>query len=222
MQVLRLDFEQESALDWRDQLRQIQAWGPDVFINGGLNVIAGGGPVGNSYRILQQAIEVGLVPGVAMMVTFGFPMRSADYWKMAGKEGNGVMWTASLFRPSWPGMTDYGRWFTDHFMQRYGVAPPDTSLSAFTDITIIAQALGAADEISRDALIDRLESMEFDSWRGPIRFERGAEHWHHSPPEIVIMQYQKYDQGFDEAAIIYPPTAANSAFMPPDRTDVMA
>lgn len=215
MQMLRLNFEQEVALDWRDQLRQIKEWQPDVFINGGLNVIAGGGPVGNSYHILQQAVEIGLLPKTPMMVTFGFPMRSADYWRMADKEGNGVMWPASLFRPSWPGMTDYGHWFTERFVQRYSTAPPDTCLSAFTDITIVGQALNAADEVSRDALIEKLESMEFDTWRGLLRFERGAERWHHSPPELVIMQYQKYEQGFDEAAVIYPTEAASSAYVPP-------
>jgi branched-chain amino acid transport system substrate-binding protein len=216
MEFLRCDFAQEEALDWRDDLRRIADWRPDAFINGGLNVIAGGGPVGNSYAILQQAIEVGLLPGVALMVTFGFPMRSQDYWRMAGPSGNGVMWPATRFRPSWPGMTEIGRWFTDRFIERYGFAPPDTCLSAFTDITIIGQALEMAGTDTREGLLDALESGEFDTWRGPLRFERGEQHWHHSPPELIIMQYQKVGQSFDEAAVIFPEDRSDAPYAGPD------
>jgi branched-chain amino acid transport system substrate-binding protein len=216
MEFLRFDFAQEEVLDWRDQLREIAAWQPDAFINGGVNVAAGGGPVGNSYLILQQAIEVGLLPGPALMVTFGFPMRSQDYWRMAGAAGNGVMWPASWCRPSWPGMTEIGRWFTERFIDRYGFAPPDTCMSAFTDITIMAQALEIAGSDSREALLEALESNEFQTWRGPVRFERGEQHWHHSPPDLVVMQYQKVGQSFDEAAVIYPPAVADAQFAKSD------
>jgi branched-chain amino acid transport system substrate-binding protein len=215
MQFLRMDFPQESALDWRDQLQELKAWGPDAFINGGLNVIAGGGPVGNSYRILQQAIEVGLLPGPAMMVTFGFPARSQDYWRMAGASGNGVMWPATRYRPSWDGLPAIAKWFTTRFTERYGMAPPDTCLSAFTDVTIIAQAIEAAGSAERGAILDALESETFDTWRGPLRFERGPQHWHHIPPELVILQYQKVGQTFDEVPAIYPPERADASYVNP-------
>jgi branched-chain amino acid transport system substrate-binding protein len=213
MKFLRLDFPQESTLDWREQLAEIKAWGPDAFIDGGVNVIAGGGPVGNTYHILQQAIEVGLLPGPPVMVTFGFPTRSQDYWRMAGSGGNGVMWPASRYRPSWVGLTEIGQWFTSRFIERYGVIPPDTCLSAFTDVTIIGQAIEAAGSADREAILAALESETFDTWRGPVRFERGAEHWHHSPPELVILQYQQVGQTLDEAAIIYPPERANASYV---------
>jgi branched-chain amino acid transport system substrate-binding protein len=212
MEFLRFDFEQEKALDWKDELQKTKEWRPDAFINGGLNVVAGGGPVGNSYLILQQAIEVGLLPGVPMMVTFGFPMRSQDYWRMAGDAGNGVMWPATRFRPSWSEMPPIARWFTDRFMERYGFAPPDTCLSAFTDVTVLAAAVEHAGTDDRDAVIAALETHEFDTWRGPLRFERGPEHWHHVPPELVIMQYQEPGQVFDDAAVIFPKELADGEF----------
>jgi branched-chain amino acid transport system substrate-binding protein len=219
MEFLRLDFEQEVAVDWRGQLREIKDWQPDAFINGGLNVVAGGGPVGNSYHILQQATEVGLLPGVPMMVTFGFPMRSQDYWRMAGAGGNGVMWPATKFRPSWDGMAPIARWFTDRFMARYGFAPPDTCLSAFTDVTVLGQAMEVAGSDDREAVLDALESHEFDTWRGPLRFERGPQHWHHNPPELVVMQYQQQDQVFDDAAIIWPEKLADGKYRAFDAAD---
>jgi len=215
MEFLRLGFEQGVATDWRSQLREIAAWGPDAFINGGVNVIAGGGPVGNNYRILEQAIEVGLLPGPALMVTFGFPTRSADYWQMAGPAGAGVLWPASRYRPSWPGLTEIGRWFTERYEQRYGSAPSDTALSAFTDVTVIGQAVNLAGTATREALIEALEAGEFDTWRGPIRFRRGDTHWHHSPPELVILQYQKPGQTLDEAAVVFPETLADSPYAGP-------
>ncbi|GLZ78267.1 transporter [Actinorhabdospora filicis] len=210
MEFLRIDFAQQEVLDWRADLERIAAWQPDFFVNDGVNVAADGKPPGNAYRITQQATEVGLLPAVPMMVTFGFPMRSADYWNYAGDAGNGVVWPASRFRPAWPGMTGIGRWFTERFTERFGMAPPDTSLSAFTDVTIIGAALNAAaekgelpSEISgiRKALIESLETHAFDTWRGPVRFDPAD---HHSSPELVLMQYQEVGQSFNDAAVVHP------------------
>lgn len=215
MQFLRFDFAQQEVSDWRDSLKAIADWNPDAFINGGVNVSITDSAVGNTYHILEQAIEVGLLPGVPMMVTFGFPTRSADYWRMAGQDGNGVMWAASRYRPSWPGLTPIGHWFTDRFVQRYGTLPPDTCLSAFTDVTIIGQALEQAGEYGREPLLAALESGTFDTWRGPLSFERGEQHWHHNPPELVVHQYQSFGQTFDEAAIIYPGHASDRPYAAP-------
>jgi branched-chain amino acid transport system substrate-binding protein len=207
MEFLRFDFPQEATTDVRDQLRKIADYRPDAIINDGV--------VRTNYMIVNQAAELGLRPGIPMMVTFGFPMRSADFWKAAGDAGNGILWPATRYRPSWDGITEIGRWFTDRYAERYGDQAPDTALSAFTDVTLIAKAVQIAGSDDRERVISALETNEFQTWRGPVSFSREAEHWHHSPPELQIMQYQKVGQGFDEAAIVYPDSLATTTYRPP-------
>jgi branched-chain amino acid transport system substrate-binding protein len=142
-------------------------------------------------------------------------MRSDDYWRLAGEEGNHVIWPATTYRPSWPGLTPIGQWFTQAYVADYGSFPPDNSLNAFTDITIIGQAVAAAGTADREALLDTLESATFDTWRGPVSFERGAEHWHHSPPEFMLFQYQTVGQSFDDATVIYPDDVRTGDYVGP-------
>jgi hypothetical protein len=58
------------------QIRAIRAHRPDQFINDGV--------IRTNYLIVEQAIREGLLPGTPMMVTFGFPLRSDDLWRLAG------------------------------------------------------------------------------------------------------------------------------------------
>jgi branched-chain amino acid transport system substrate-binding protein len=208
MEILRFDFPQETTTDLREQLRKISEFQPDAIINDAV--------VRTNYLIINQAAELGLRPSVPMMVTFGFPMRSADFWRESGEAGNGIMWPSTRYRPSWDGMTEIGRWFTERYQRRYGESAPDTCLSAFTDVTLIARAVDLAGSDDWDAVIEALESTDFPTWRGPVRFERGSQHWHHSPPELQIMQYQKVNQSFDEAAIVYPRSLADAEYLTSD------
>lgn len=205
--VCRFDFPQETTFDVRPHLAEVRRFGPDLIINDGV--------VRTNYMIIEQATELGLRPQVPMMVTFGFPMRSADFWRLAGPAGNGIIWPATHYRPSWAGLTAIGRWFTDRYRQRYGSFPPDTSLSAFTDVTIIARAVEDARSTDPDRLIQALENGEFATWRGPLTFDRGAEHWHHAAADICLMQYQTVDQDFDEAPVIFPDGVRTAGYASP-------
>jgi branched-chain amino acid transport system substrate-binding protein len=205
--VLRFDFEQETTVDVRAELRRIAEFEPDIVINAGV--------IRTNYLVVNQAAEVGLRPDVPMMVTFAFPMRSADFWAAAGEHGNGIIWPATYYSPSWEGLTPIGRWFTDRYIARYGSVPPDTSLSAFTDVTILGQALDLVGSDARDDLVRGLESGEFETWRGLVRFGRDATHWHHTPPELRLLQYQSVGQGFDDAAVVYPATVRTGDYLAP-------
>lgn len=207
MEFLRFDFDQETTTDVREQLRAVAAFQPDLLFNSAV--------VRTNYMVINQAEELGILPGTPMMVGFPFPMRAADYWRLAGEAGNHVVWPAIPYRPSWPGLTAIGRWFTDAYLARYGSFPPDNALNAFTDVTILGQALDLAGAAERGALLDALEAGEFDTWRGPVRFERGPVHWHHSPPEFSLMQYQRVGQTLDEAAVVYPPESATGEYVGP-------
>lgn len=205
--IIRFDFDQESTTEVYDELRQIQDFAPDVLINCGV--------VRTNYMVLNQATEIGLLPDVQQLVMFPFPMRSDDYWRLAGEAGNLVIWPATAYRPSWTGLTAMGQWFTDRYAATFESFPPDNALNAFTDITVIGQALAAAGTPDREAVLAALEGGTFDTWRGPVSFAREAEHWHHSPPEFMLMQYQKHGQNFDDAAVIYPPSARTATYLAP-------
>jgi branched-chain amino acid transport system substrate-binding protein len=207
MEFVRFDFPQDGTTDFSGPLAAIKRYGPDLFINGGV--------IKTNYLIIEQAVAIGLRPATPMMVTFGFPLRSADFWRFCGEAGVGTMWPAMRYRPSWDGITDIGRWFIDRYVQRYESFPPDTALTHFTDITIIAAALDAARGDTRGDLIDALEAMEFHTWRGPIRFSHGPAHWNHAAPDLVLLQYQQFEQSFDDSAIIYPRHLATTSYLPP-------
>ncbi|HZN19385.1 MAG TPA: ABC transporter substrate-binding protein [Micromonosporaceae bacterium] len=207
MELLRFDFDQETTTDVREQLRRVVDFKPDLLLNSAV--------VRTNYMVINQAEELGLLPATPMMVGFPFPMRSADYWRLAGAAGNHVIWPALPYRPSWDGLTELGRWFTQRYSDTYGSFPPDNALNAFTDVTIIGQAVQLAGRADREALLDALEAGEFQTWRGPVRFERGPVHWHHSPPEFSLMQYQRVGQTLDEAVVVYPPEAATGEYVHP-------
>jgi branched-chain amino acid transport system substrate-binding protein len=207
MEFLRFDFPQDDTDDLTGEIRAIKDFGPDLFVNGGV--------IKTNYMIIEQATKAGLLPGTPMMVTFGYPLRSDDFWRLSGEAGVGTMWPAMRYRPSWEGITDVGHWFIDRYVEKYGSFPPDTALTHFTDVTIIAAAVDAARAVTRLDLIDALEAMEFHTWRGPIRYERGPAHWHHAAPEVVMLQYQKFEQNFDDSAIVFPERAATASYLPP-------
>jgi len=212
-EVLRLEFDQETARalgddgDLRPQLRQAKDFAPDLILNIGI--------VGTNYLMIKQAAELGLLPDTPMMASFQFPLRSGDFWKLAGDYGKGVFWPASRFSPTWEGLTEIGHWFVQRYTEVYGDLPPDTALNAFTDITMIAQALESAPVISREHLIEELELGTFETWRGPVEFGRSTDHWHHSPPEVIIQQYQEVGQDITTAAIVYPPHLRTHAWVHP-------
>lgn len=207
--IQRLEIDQESVANVTDEVRAVGAFGPDLFINAGV--------IRTNYMIAREFAAAGLLASIPMMVCFPFPMRNDDYWRELGASGNYVVWPGMEYRPSMPGLTAIGRWFTSEYAERHGAFPPDNALNAFTDITIIGEALERLREVNRQTLLDELSSGTFETWRGPVSFaERKGEHWHHSPPPLALMQYQQVGQSFDDAPIVYPPAARTHAFVSPN------
>jgi branched-chain amino acid transport system substrate-binding protein len=211
-EIQRFDFPQDGTEDLRPELRKIREFAPDLILNIGL--------IRTNYMIINQAEELGLLPGTPMMAPFQWPLRSADFWRQAGPAGNLLVWPASQFSPSWSGLTEIGHWFVDRYTEKYGTLPPDTALNTFTDVTIIAQALEALDVPAvdngcREQLVEMLESRSWNTWRGPVAFTRGDTHWHHSPPPVVLQQYQEVGQDLSTLAIVYPPEHATHDYIRP-------
>ncbi|MCK8438100.1 ABC transporter substrate-binding protein [Streptomyces sp. D2-8] len=203
----RIDFAQDGVSNLDDQLRSVAAFGPDLLLNIGV--------VRTNYMLIESAVRAGVLPGTPMMVCFPFPMRSDDYWRLAGKAGAGVVWPATRFSGTWPGLTPIGQWFVDHYQQEFGSFPPDNSLNAFTDVTILAQAAAAADGTGRTDIHRALESETFVTWRGPVSFPWSEDDApHHQPPEIVLMHYRRFGDTVDDAVVVWPQESISGPYHP--------
>lgn len=210
-EVFRRDFPQDDVDDLRPELREVADFGPDLLLNVGV--------VRTNYMIIEAAAEAGLLPGVAQIVSYPFPMRSEDYWRLAGDAGEGVLWAATRFGPSWEGLAPVGRWFVDAYRERFGGAPPDNALNAFTDVTILAEAAALAGAEDRQAINAALLEGTFATWRGDVSFRDGPHGGHHQPPEIVLMHYARVGAAAEEAVVVWPPEASTATYAPPRRTE---
>lgn len=211
LEVFRADFEQDGVTDLDAPLSEAADFTPDVLINAGV--------VRTNYMVVESARRCGLLPKIPMMACFPFPMRSADYWKLAGDAGAGVTWPATRFSPDWPGLTPIGRWFAETHRAEFGSYPADNALNAFTDITVLAQAAALAGSSSRSSLHAALESGSFRTWRGQVRFGPSSGTGHHNSPEIALMHYQNVGDSVDKAVVVWPPEQATGEFRHPSLTN---
>jgi branched-chain amino acid transport system substrate-binding protein len=205
--VMRIDFDPDAVTDFTGSLQRIKAWEPDYVIN--LGIIARD----SIYNIINQAAGIGLCPAVPMLVGIPVPSAASDFWRRVGANGHCITWAATQFQPDWPGLTPIGQWFVARYSERYGGFPSEMSLTSFTDVTIIAQALARTSGRTAAQLVDALESGTFDTWHGPLAFRRDADHWHHSASPLQLMQYQRVDAGLRDAAIVYPPELQTHPYM---------
>ncbi|NIL65042.1 ABC transporter substrate-binding protein [Salinispora arenicola] len=206
MEFLRFDFPQDDTDNFTEQLKGIQQFEPDLFINGGV--------VRTNYLIIEQQ-RAGHPAGHPDDGDLRFPAAVGGLLAPLGA-GRRRHYVAGDALPTVVAGSHRRRayWFIDRYSTRYGSFPPDTALTHFTDVTVIARAV-AASSGSRADVLDALERMSFDTWRGPIRYERGAEHWHHAAPELVLLQYQRLGQTSMRSAIIFPRTEATAPYRAP-------
>lgn len=207
VELHRIDFAQDGVADLDAELKQAAEFEPDLLLNVGV--------VRTNYLVIDGARAAGLLPGTPLMVCFPFPMRSADYWRLAGEAGAGVLWPATRFNPNWEGLTPIGRWFVDQYFEEFGSYPPDNTLNSFTDVTILAQAAAAAGATDRVALHAALSTATFDTWRGPVSFPWSEQDGHHQPPEIVLQHYRAVGDSADDAVIVWPPESVTGEYADP-------
>jgi len=207
VQLHRTDFAQDGVSNLDAELKEAAQFGPDLLLNVGV--------VRTNYLVIDGARAAGLLPGTPMMVCFPFPMRSEDYWRLAGEAGAGVLWPATRFSPSWEGLQPIGRWFVEAYHQEFGSYPPDNTLNSFTDVTILAQAARAAGSHDRAAMTAALNSTTFDTWRGPLAFDGSGQDGRHQPPEIVLQHYRSVGDSADDAIIVWPPESATGQYLDP-------
>tara|TARA_R110002096_G_scaffold16898_1_gene57658 strand:+ start:112041 stop:113249 length:1209 start_codon:yes stop_codon:yes gene_type:complete len=203
-EIMRVEFDQETATDIKPELQKVMDFKPDVVLNDGV--------VRTNYLVIQQAAEIGLLPTTPMVTIFAYPTRTSDFWKEGGEAAEKLVWASLLYRPGYEGLSNIGTWFTDTFRERYGINPPNSALLSFAHMLFIGQGASKAKDLTREALIDSLESNEFESWIGTVRFGQTGDHLHHSPSPIVLMQYGEYKQDLKDAKVVYPKEYATGSY----------
>ncbi len=198
-------FDRTSA-DLTPQLLKIKAEKPDIVLNVGVGTPA--------YLIIKQAHDIGLFPQTPMLASYDFPVRPEEYWKNLGPTGTWLVFI-SYFHPRMA-LTTLGKWASVEYAKRFHSTAVYSNLNSFGDAVILAEAMNQACSRDPKRIIAQLERGRFDTWIGSgATFPRAAGvRWHQWSPPLVILQYTRPDETYDQAPILYPPAMKTGAFEP--------
>lgn len=182
-----------TATDFTSQLLKIQASKPDLMINIGVGQPAD--------LILDQASTIGLFPKVPMLISYDAPVRP-DYWKLHPKNGAGVYFTG-YYSPRQP-LSEAGQWLAKQYKAKYNEDPVYSSLNGFGDVLILAKAVDQAKSTDSKKIVAALESGSFTTWtETKATFPKSdGIFWHNWSPPVLILQYTKLDQKWQDATLV--------------------
>jgi branched-chain amino acid transport system substrate-binding protein len=192
--------------DLTPQLLKFKAAKPDIVINVGV-----GTP---GYLIVKQAHDIGLFPQTPMLASYDFPVRP-EYWKNLGPAGTYLAYI-SYYHPRMA-LSALGKWAALEYARRYHDVAVYSNLNSFGDAVIVAQAMNQACSSDPKKIIAQFERGRFDTWiGGTVTFPRAAGvRWHQWSPPMIIVQYSRNDETYDQAAILYPPAMKTGSFTMP-------
>jgi branched-chain amino acid transport system substrate-binding protein len=192
VQVNSVVFD-HTATDFTSQLLKIQNWGPDLVINIGVGQPAD--------LILDQASTIGLYPKVPMLISYDAPVRP-DFWKLHPKDGAGVYYTG-YYSPKQP-LSKAGQWLATQYKKKYNEDPVYSSLNGFGDVLILAEAVDQAKSADPKKVSEQLAKGSFSTWtKDPATFpEKDGIFWHNWSPPVLILQYTKANQNWQDAKLV--------------------
>jgi branched-chain amino acid transport system substrate-binding protein len=193
-----------AVVDLTPQLLDIKNWKPDVLLNGGI-----GTPM---YLILKQAYDVGLSPAVPMLVSYDAPVRP-EYWKNVGDKGNFVSFIV-YYHPTMK-LTARGDAFRKRYIEQFKEEPIYGAFNGYAQVWIIADAINAAKSDKPEDVVKALLKNKFEGWNATVSFSRGeGPYWQQWTPPMLIVQYTKAEQSFNDVKIIYPPEFKTGDWVP--------
>ena len=197
-------FDRTSA-DLTPQLLKFKAASPDLVLNVGVGTPA--------YLIAKQARDVGLFPQTPMLASYDFPVRP-EFWKNLGPGGNYMLFI-SYYHPKMA-LSALGKWAAVEYARRYHDTAIYSNLNSFGDAIILAEAMNQACSADPRRLIAQLERGRFDTWiGGAVTFPRAEGlAWHQWSPPLIILQYTKVDETYDQAPILFPAALKTGAYTP--------
>jgi branched-chain amino acid transport system substrate-binding protein len=189
--------------DLTPQLLKFKAGKPDLVLNVGVGTPA--------YLIVKQAHDIGLFPQVPMLGSYDFPVRP-EYWKNLGPAGNYLAFI-SYYHPRMA-LSPLGKWAAVEYAKRYHDVAIYANLNSFGEAVILAQAMNQACSSDPRRIIAALERGRFDTWIGSGATFPQAEgvYWHQWSPPMVILQYTRVDETYDQTPILYPAALKTGTF----------
>lgn len=194
-----------TSLDLTPQLLKFKASAPDLLLNVGVGTPA--------YLIAKQAHDVGMFPQTPMLASYDFPVRP-EFWKNLGPAGNYTLFI-SYYHPRMA-LSPLGKWAAVEYAKRYHDTAIYANLNSFGDAIIVAEAMNQACSADPKRIIAQLERGRFDTWIGSgVTFPRAAGlAWHQWSPPLIILQYTRPDETYDQAPILYPPSMKTGTYTP--------
>jgi branched-chain amino acid transport system substrate-binding protein len=191
---LKTTIFDRAVVDLTPQLLEIKSWNPDVILNGGV-----GTPV---YLIIKQAYDVGLFPGVPMLVSYDLPARP-EYWKNLADKGNYLVFIA-YYHPTMK-LTARREAMRKRYREQVKEDPVYGALNGYAQVFLLADALNAAKSDKGEDLVKALLANRFEGWNATISFARGeGPYWQQWTPPMLFMQYTKVEMPFADAKIVFP------------------
>jgi branched-chain amino acid transport system substrate-binding protein len=198
-------FDRTSS-DLTPQLLKFKAARPDILINVGVGTPA--------YLIIKQARDIGLFPQTAMLGSYDFPVR-AEYWKNLGPAGTYLTFI-SYYHPGMA-LSPLGKWAAVEYAKRYHDTAVYNNLNSFGDALILAEAMNQACSADPKRIISALERGRFPTWIGTgATFPRAdGVRWHQWSPPLIIVQYTREGESYDQAPILYPAAMKTGTYQAP-------
>jgi branched-chain amino acid transport system substrate-binding protein len=201
---LETEIFDRAAVDLTPQMLKIKNWKPDLVLNGAV-----GTPI---YLIVKQAYDVGLFPAVPMLVSYDAPVRP-EFWKTVGEKG---AWLSFIvyYHPTMK-LPARGEAFRQKYKAQFNEEPVYGAFNGYTQVVLLADAINAAKSDKGEDVVKALLANKFEGWNGTISFSRGeGPYWQQWTPPMLITQYTRPEQPFDEVKISFPPEFKTGEWMP--------
>ncbi|QIE55635.1 ABC transporter substrate-binding protein [Pikeienuella piscinae] len=192
--------------DYAGIIQRIKAENPDIIITLATGEAA--------FNFTQQAADAGIGPLDLPFITGQDALESATYWRNVPDGQYAFLQRIGVPESQY---SEAGKTFAAKYKERTGKADVESyAMEAYDSIVVLAKAIEAAGETGGDAIVESLESIEYDGALGKIYFPygtkkdpsedgKGNEWWHQWPdPALTVIQYQEEGQSSTDAAIVWP------------------
>jgi branched-chain amino acid transport system substrate-binding protein len=167
--------------DFSAHLNKLKAAGPDLafFCVGGIPLV----------NLLKQYKEFGLRGKVEVS---GYTINQSDAWNLGVDTFTGVWAGLWYYKQKTAGSPE----FTARFMKKFGKPPENNSWQGYFGIRTVVEAVKTAQSTDGKAMVEAIEKMKFDGFKGRPLYYRMLDHQLMQP--LYIMGAKKKQEAEDE------------------------
>lgn len=179
--VLGSDNVPLETSDFSAHLNKLKAAGPDLafFCIGGIPLV----------NLLKQYKEFGLRDKVEVS---GYTINQSDAWNLGIDTFTGVWAGLWYYKQKTAGSPE----FTARFTKKFGKPPENNSWQGYIGIRTVVEAIKATDSTDGKAMVEAIEKMKFDGFKGRPLYYRALDHQLMQP--LYIMRAKKKSEAEDE------------------------